>query len=29
MTSGSIDAEFSVGVQGLEVVTRLEIFGWA
>ena len=28
MTFGSIDAEFSVGAQGLEVVACLEIFGW-
>ncbi len=27
MTFGSIDAEFSVGAQGLEVVACLEIFG--
>ena len=28
MTFGSIDAEFSLGAQGLEVVACLEIFGW-
>ena len=28
MTFGSIDAEFSVAAQGLEVVACLEIFDW-